>query len=99
MPAHKGGSRTAVISAAVGGRPGRWLMQQLASDGDLALAPSVGEQAVVTDAMKARGQHMQQEAADELLARQRHALVARSPVFAVVLPAKGNAALIMCDEP
>src|ERR1035441_6404041 len=99
MPAHKGGSCEAVISAAVGGRPGRRLMQQLTRGGDVGLAASVGEQAVVTDAMKARGQDMQQEAADELLARQRHGLVARSPVFAVVLPAEGDAAIIMCDEP
>jgi hypothetical protein len=48
---------------------GAWLMQQLASGRDVVLAVGVGEQTVVADAMKARGQHVQQEAAHELLGR------------------------------
>jgi hypothetical protein len=34
-------------------------MQELASGGDLVLAVGVGEQSIVADAMKARGQHVQ----------------------------------------
>mgnify|MGYP006154710405 CR=1 FL=1 len=36
----------------------------------------IGQQPVVPDAMEATGQHMQQEAAHELLRRERHRLVA-----------------------
>jgi hypothetical protein len=54
-----------VFGAAIAGisrRRGLRLMQQLARGGDVALAVAVGEQAVVADAMKAGGQHVQQEA-------------------------------------
>ena len=54
--AHEGGPRAAVIGAAVAGVSGRrWrrLMQKIASGGDIVLAVGVGEQAVVTDAVKA----------------------------------------------
>ena len=35
-------------------------------------APAVGEEAAVTDAVKSVGQHMDQEAADELVGVERH---------------------------
>jgi len=91
-----------VIGAAVAGGSGRrWrrLMQKIASGGDVVLAVGVGEQAVVADAMKAGGQHVQQEAAHELLGRQTHRFVACASVFAVVLPAEGDAAIVQCDKP
>ena len=69
-------------------------MQKLASGGDVVLAVGVGEKAIVADAMKARGQHVQQEAAHELVGLQGHGFVARAPVFAVVLPAEGDAAIV-----
>jgi hypothetical protein len=53
----------------------------------------------MTDAMKATGQHVQQEAAHELLGRHGHGFVASTPVFAVVLPTERDAALIMGYEP
>ena len=74
VPAHEGGSGAAVISALVARRGGR-LMQKLASGGDVVLAVGVGEQSVVADAMKAGGQHVQQEAAHELLGGQGHGFV------------------------
>ena len=74
-------------------------MQQFASGGDVALAVGVGEQAVVADAMKARGQHVQQEAAHELFDGQGHGFVAGAPMFAVVLPAERDARIVECDEP
>ena len=40
-------------------------MQQLSSGRDIVLAVGVGERSVVADAMKAGGQHVQQEAAPE----------------------------------
>ena len=58
MPAHEGRPDAAVIGAVIAGRSGRrwrWLMQKLASGGDVELAVGIGEQAVVTDAMKATG--------------------------------------------
>ena len=73
-------------------------MQKLASGGDIVLAVGVGEQAVVADAMKAGGQHVQQEATHELLGGQGHGFVARVSVFAVVLPAEGDAAIIQGHE-
>ena len=73
-------------------------MQKIANGGDIVLAVGVGEQAVVADAMKAGGQHVQQEATHELLGGHGHGFVAGSPVFAV-LPAKGDAAGVQCHKP
>ena len=59
-----------MIGAAVAGvnrRRWRGLMQKIASGGDVALTVGVGEQPVVADAMEAAGQHVQQEAAHELV--------------------------------
>ena len=77
----------------------RWLMQKIASGGDVVLAVGVGEKAVVADPMKARGQHVQQEAAHELIGLQGHGFVARASVFAVVLPAEGDATIIEGEKP
>jgi uncharacterized protein (TIGR02246 family) len=71
-------------------------MQKLASGGDIVLAVGVGKQAVVADAMKAGRQHVQQEASHELLGGQGHGFVAGTPVFAVVLPAERDAAVVRC---
>jgi hypothetical protein len=56
VSAHEGGPDAVVVGATVtrlSGKGWRWLMQKLASGGDVELA--VGEKAVVADAMKARG--------------------------------------------
>ena len=74
-------------------------MQQFASSCNLGLAIGVGEQSVMAAAMKARRQHMQQEEAHELLRLQRQGFLARAAVFAVVLPAEGDAAIKLSDEP
>ena len=47
---------------------------------------------------ESRGQDMQQEAAHELLGAERHRLVARLALGAVVLPAEGDAALVECEQ-
>ena len=91
-----------MIGAAIAGVSGthrRRLMQKIASGGDIVLAVGVGEQAIVADAMKAGGQHVQQEAAHELLGRQAHRFVACASVFAVVLPAEGDAVIVQCHKP
>ena len=53
-------------------------------------AVAAGEQAVVTDAMQALGQRMDEEAADELMGRQRHGLVAAGSFDPVVLALEGT---------
>ena len=76
----------------------RWVLrhsEQLASTSDIGGAVfAVGEQPVVTDAMQALGQHMDQEAADELMCGQRHGLVAVGPLDPVILPLEGDAGLV-----
>ena len=74
-------------------------MQQIASGGDIVLAVGVSEKAVVADAMKAGGQHVQQEAAHELFGAQGHGFVARPCVFAIVLPAEGDTTIIQGQKP
>src|SRR5882757_5452409 len=49
--------------------------EQLAGAGEVVGAPAIGEQAIVSDAMEAAGQHVDEKAADELAARQRHDLL------------------------
>jgi hypothetical protein len=84
--------------AVLSGRRWHWLMQKVASGSDVVLAVGVGEQAVVADPMKALGQQMQQEAAHELIGLQGHGFVACVSVFAIVLPAEGDASIIQCHE-
>ena len=52
-------------------------VQQFACLREMLAAPGVGEQPVVADAVKAAGQHVQQEAAYELVGPEGHRLVAR----------------------
>ena len=44
-----------------------WDGEQLAGARDVGRAIAIGEQSIVTDAMHALGQHMHQEAPDELV--------------------------------
>ena len=57
--------------------------EQLPRCNEAELAAAVGQQPVVADAMEAVGQHMQQEAAHELVSAEGHRLVARVPPGAV----------------
>ena len=72
--------------------------EQLASACDVGGAVAVGEQAIVSDAMEALGQHVDQEATDELVGRQRHRLVAARSLDPIVLVLEGDAGLIDCDQ-
>ena len=69
-------------------------MQQFARPGEMLPASGIGEQPIVADAVKAAGQHVQQEAAHELVGTERHGLVARLPRGAVILPAEGDAPFV-----
>ena len=62
-------------------------------------AIGVGEEAVVADAMEPAGQHMDQEAADELVDVERHKLVTSLALGPVILPFEGHALAVDGDEP
>jgi len=55
-------------------------------------APSIGEEAEVTDADEALGEQMKQEATQKLMAREGHQFV--PIVVSGVTPAKGNLAVV-----
>ena len=73
--------------------------QQFAQPRNVGGAARIGEQPVMTDAVKALRQDVEHKAADELVGRQRHDLAPCQAVRPVVLVAEGDAALIMGDEP
>ena len=72
--------------------------EQLAGARDVVGALAAGEQAIVADAMEACGQHVHEKAANELIWRERHALVARATFEPVVLPLEGDAFLVACEQ-
>src|SRR5215468_4677049 len=72
--------------------------EQLTGAGDVVGASAFGEQAVVADAVQAFGQHVDEEAADELVGGERHALVSIAALDAVILPLEGDAALVAGDR-
>lgn len=81
------------------GRRGRCNTEQLAYSFEMRLAGGAGEQAVVTDAVEALWQNVEQEAADELVGGQRHDLLAVSATPAVILITEGDAGLVEAKEP
>jgi hypothetical protein len=58
----------------------------------------IRKQPIVTDAVEATRQHVQQESTHELTGLERHGLVAGAPPGAVILPVEGHAAFIERDE-
>jgi len=66
--------------------------QKLATPRQLVLAVAMGEEAVVADALKAFGQNVQQEAADELVGSERHRFL--SVAVAIVFPAEADPAFL-----
>src|SRR6516162_3691810 len=59
----------------------------------------IGEEAVVTDAMKSVGHDMDQEAADELVGVERHKLITSVALGSVILPFESDALAGEGDEP
>src|SRR6516164_160365 len=59
----------------------------------------IGEEPVVTDAMKSVGQDMDQEAADELVGVERHQLIASVALGPVILPFESDAREGEGDDP
>jgi hypothetical protein len=68
--------------------------EQLARVRNVFGSVAVGEQPIVSDAMEARRQHVDQEAPDELVSRQRHRLVAGGALDPIVLVLEGDAVLV-----
>src|SRR3954452_9648871 len=63
---------------------------------ELGAPAGVGQETEVADAAEAGGQHVQQEAADELAGIERHRL---APVpTAVILPAEADATVLACEQ-
>jgi hypothetical protein len=60
-------------------------------------AARFGEQAVVTDAVEALGQHVDAEAADELVGCERRSLVSVAALDPVILPFEDDTSLIEGD--
>jgi|SRR6267142_4103678 hypothetical protein len=65
--------------------------EQLARVRNVCGSVAAGEQPIVSDAMEALRQRVDQEAADELVGRQRHGLVAGWPLDPIVLVLEGDA--------
>ena len=64
-----------IRTAGVVGLPGRlWNVEQLTGSGDVLGPAAIGEQAVMADAVEPAGQHVDQEAADELVDGECHHL-------------------------
>src|SRR5580693_7474515 len=72
--------------------------EQFTGTRDVVDTRAAGEQAVMADAVEAVGQHVDEEAADELGGRERHRLEAFAPVEAVVLPPEGDAVAVARDQ-
>ena len=75
-----------------------WRREQFAGAGDVLGALAAGEQAIIADAVEARGQHVDKKAANELVGGERHHLVAVGTFDSVVLPFESDAFLVACDQ-
>ena len=89
--------------AGIGGGSGRLVFrfcngEQLTRTCDVVGARAFGEQAVVADAVEAFWQHVDEEAADELVRAERYAFVSIAALDAIVLPLEGDILLIEGDQ-
>ena len=73
---------------------GGWSGEQLARSRDVGGTIAAGKQPVAPNAMKALWQHMDQEATDKLVGRQRHRLVAAWSIDPIVLVPEGDAVVV-----
>ena len=74
-------------------------VQQAARSSDVVGAGAAGKQAVVANAVEAVRQDVDQEAADELVGRERHDLLAITTIGTIVLPSEGDAGAVTGDQP
>ncbi len=66
--------------------------------GDLAGTMAIGEEPEMADAAKPLGQHMLEEAANELINGERHGLEPLMPVLLIVLVSECHASFISTDQ-
>ena len=69
-----------------------------ADRGQIICAHAAGQEPVMADAVEALGQHMRQEAADELACLKRHDLEAGRPLDPIVLVFEGDAGFVSGDQ-
>src|SRR5208282_4956410 len=65
-------------------------IEQLTDAGDVRGAAAIGEQAIVADAVEPAGQHVDEEAADELVDGECHYFGPFALIGAIILPFKGD---------
>jgi len=70
--------------------------EQLAAQGELFLAMTVGQEPAVADALETIWQHVQQEAAEELVGGNRH--LAGAVLVAIVFPLKGDLIVMESEQ-
>jgi len=72
---------------------------ELVSDpSDIGGTVAISEDAIVSDAVLALWQHMDQEPPDELVCLQRHGFVSIGTVYTVVFDAEGDALIVHADQ-
>lgn len=74
----------------------RWDVEKPSAQVQLHLPMTIGKQAVMTNAMEAVGDGVQQETTDELMHIERHQL--SDAACSVILPSKGDAIAVHADE-
>jgi len=72
--------------------------EQMPDPGDIGGPVAVAKEAIVTDAMLAFWEHVDEEAADELVCLQGHGLVPTGATDAVILDAEGDTAGVHADQ-
>src|SRR5690606_20510982 len=102
LPPGKGLALDRVATTAGARRPHTWQViegvvlslrcdpQQPAGERDAVLAGGAGEQAIMADPVEALRQHVEQEAADELVGGERHHLLPVGPAAAIILVAESD---------
>src|ERR1700674_3754855 len=73
-------------------------IEQLTRPRDVLGTLAAGEQAVVADTVEAGRQHMDEEAADELVGGECHDLLPFATLGAIVLPLEGDAVTVERDQ-
>jgi len=92
-----GGGRAGVIAVGVRGSR-RWHIESPLTEFEFVGAMTVGEQAVVTDAMEAGWEDVEQEAAHELAEVETHDLAPMTAVLAIVFPAETDIGRVEIEQ-
>src|ERR1700686_2467484 len=73
-------------------------IEQLSRPRDVLGTLAAGEQTIVADAVEAVRQHVDEEAADELVVRERHHLGPLTSLGAIILPLEGDGVAVERDQ-